>query len=98
MFYSDPKPLSVGEYHLHAPTGVFVETKATGISLTIWVIELTSRLFRLSADTPTSSLFYFIFFLLCRLAIFGGFTYLHGLGRQSASLKLGIRLPIVSSC
>lgn len=36
------------------------------------------------------------FFLLCRIAIFGGFTYLHGLRQQSASLKLGIRLPIAS--
>lgn len=33
-------------------------------------------------------------FLLCQIAIFGGFTYLHGLRWQSASLKLGITLPI----
>lgn len=38
----------------------------------------------------------FFFFLLCWIAIFGGFTHLHSLWRQSASLKLGIILPIPS--
>lgn len=84
------------DFHFHAPTGVFVKTKGCGNLINNLGDLNDLQAFSPECRHPNIKSEEEFGLLLCWIAIFGGFTYLHGLRRQSASLKLGNRLPIAS--